>query len=496
MVSVLGFTAPHVDYHALAPEIIIATTLVVLLLVDLASERNRALLGTIAGIGLLAAMVPIITLAVDGTDRLVLSGNPGYVVDNFALTMKALFIVAGYVVVLLSTNYIAEGDYYEGEYYFLLLTSVLGMVVMASSRDLITIFIALETLSIPAYMLATWRKRDPKSNEAGLKYYLMGVFATAIMLYGMSLISGVTGSTYLTDIYASLRSGTTPIVTLGIVFCVVGFAFKVSAVPFHTWAPDTYEGAPTPVTAFLSVSSKTGGFVAILSLIFVGFFGQHDVWEPMMWALAVLTMTVGNLVALRQTNVVRLFAYSSIAQAGYILAPLAVAGELSTAQDSLSAVVIYLLIYAAMNLGAFGIIIAVARKTRSAQLDSFNGLFEYAPGLTVVMTVFLFALAGIPPLAGWFAKFEIFRATANAGTGAGYLLAVFVGINSVIALFYYARVAQAMWMQSTPDGDRTPLRVPPALTGALAICVVAVVVVGVYPQLVAKVGEMATFAFT
>ncbi len=451
MLSVLGFTAPHIDYHALAPEIIIAATLIVVLLVDLASERNRALLGTIAGIGLLAAMVPILTLAVDGTDRFVLAGNPGYVVDNFALTMKALFIVAGYIVVLLSTNYIAEGDYYEGEYYFLLLTSVLGMVVMASSRDLISIFIALETLSIPAYMLATWRKRDPKSNEAGLKYYLMGVFATAIMLYGMSLLFGVTGTTVLSEFSknnANFANGSsTPIITLGIVFCVVGFAFKVSAVPFHTWAPDTYEGAPTPITAFLSVSSKTGGFVAILTLIFVGFFGQHDVWEPMMWALAVLTMTVGNLVALRQTNVVRLFAYSSIAQAGYILAPLAVAGELSTRQESLSAVVIYLLIYAAMNLGAFAVIIAVARKTRSAELESFNGLFEYAPGLTVVMTVFLFALAGIPPLAGWFAKFEIFRATANAGTSAGYVLAVFVGVNSVIALFYYARVAQAMWMQ-------------------------------------------------
>ncbi|HEY2814551.1 MAG TPA: NADH-quinone oxidoreductase subunit N [Acidimicrobiales bacterium] len=494
MLTVLGFTAPHVDYHALAPEIIITVTLIAVLLVDLVSERNRALLGTIAGIGLLAAVVPVLTLAVDGTDRFVLAGNPGYVVDNFALTMKALFLVAGYVVVLLSTNYVAEGDYYEGEYYFLLLTSVLGMVVMASSRDLITIFIALETLSIPAYMLATWRKRDPKSNEAGLKYYLMGVFATAIMLYGMSLIFGVTGSTLLTDIHASLGSGTTPIVTLGIVFCVVGFAFKVSAVPFHTWAPDTYEGAPTPITAFLSVSSKTGGFVAILSLIFVGFAGQHDVWEPMMWALAVLTMTVGNLVALRQTNVVRLFAYSSIAQAGYILAPLAVAGDLKTAQDALSAVVVYLIIYAAMNLGAFAIIIAVARKTRSAELDSFNGLFEYAPGLTVVMTVFLFALAGIPPLAGWFAKFEIFRATASAGTGAGYVLAVFVAINSVIALFYYSRIAQAMWMQPASDGDHTPIRVPPALVGALAICVIAVVAVGVYPQLVARVGEMAQFA--
>src|SRR5438067_3028297 len=291
--TALAFTAPHVDYHALAPEIVIVATLVMVLLVDLASERNRPLLGTICGVGLLASMVPILTLAADGTDRLVLSGNGAYVVDNFALTLKALFIIGGYVVVLMSTHYVAEGDYYEGEYYFLLLSSIFGMVVMASSRDLITIFIALETLSIPAYMLAAWRKRDAKSNEAGLKYYLMGVFATAIMLYGMSLLYGVTGSTVLTEIGQSLGANTKPIVTLGIVFCVVGFAFKVSAVPFHTWAPDTYEGAPTPITAFLSVSSKTGGFVAILSLIFVGFFNQHDVWEPMMWALAVMTMTVG-----------------------------------------------------------------------------------------------------------------------------------------------------------------------------------------------------------
>lgn len=490
----LAFTAPHVDYHALAPEIIIAVTLVVVLLVDLVSERNRPLLGTISGIGLLAAMVPVITLAVDGADRFVLSGNPGYVVDNFALVMKALFIIAGYVVVLMSTNYIAEGDYYEGEYYFLLLTSVLGMVVMASSRDLITIFIALETLSIPAYMLATWRKRDAKSNEAGLKYYLMGVFATAIMLYGMSLLYGATNSTLLTDINASIGSTTKPLITLGIVFCIVGFAFKVSAVPFHTWAPDTYEGAPTPVTAFLSVSSKAGGFVAIMSLVFVGFLGQKDVWEPMFWVLAVLTMTIGNLVALRQTNIVRLFAYSSIAQAGYMLAPLAVAGEPGAMNLSISATVIYILIYAAMNLGAFAVIITVARKTRSGDVDSFNGLFEYAPGLTVVMTVFLFALAGIPPLAGWFAKFQVFYATANPGTTAGYVLAVFVGVNSVIALFYYARIAQAMWMQPVPDGDRTPVRIPPSLAGALALCVAVTVAVGVYPQLIGRLGDMAQFA--
>jgi NADH-quinone oxidoreductase subunit N len=488
----LAFTTPHVDYHAFAPELVLTGALVVLLIVDVASERNRPLLAGIAGIGLLASMIPVITLAVDGADRSMFGG--AYVVDNFALTMKALFLISGYIVVLLSTNYIAEGDYYEGEYYFLLLSSILGMTIMASSRDLISIFVALEMLSIPAYMLATWRKRDDKSNEGGLKYYLMGVFATAIMLYGMSLIFGVTGSTVLTEIGAALGSGHTPaIVTLGVIFCVVGFAFKVSAVPFHTWAPDTYQGAPTPITAFLSVASKAAGFVAIMQLVFVGFFDQHEVWEPMFWVLAVLTMSIGNLIALRQTNVVRLFAYSSVAQAGYMLAPLAVAGTAATRDQSISAVVVYLLIYSAMNLGAFAVIITVARKTRSAELSSFGGLFDYAPGLAVLMTVFLFALAGIPPLGGWFAKFVIFRATAGAGTPAGYTLAVFVGVNSVIALFYYARIAQEMWFKPVPDGDTTRVRVPPALGAALGICALATVAIGFYPQIVGRLGDMAHF---
>ena len=487
MLAALAFDAPAVDYHALAPEIILTATIVVVLVVDLISERNKPLLASIAGIGLLAAALPVLTLAVDGTDRSMFGG--AYVVDNFALVMKALFLLAGYVVVLLSTNYIAEGDYAEGEYYTLLLSSLLGMTIIASSRDLISIFVALETLSIPAYMLATWRKRDDKSNEAGLKYYLMGVFATAVMLYGMSLLFGATGSTVLVDINSHLTDQTQPVVTLGIVFCLVGFAFKVSAVPFHTWAPDTYEGAPTPITAFLSVASKAAGFVAILQLVFVGFAGQHDVWQPMFWALSAASMTIGNLIALRQTNVVRLMAYSGIAQGGYMLAPLAV---VSTSSDALGAVVVYLLVYGAMTLGAFAIILAVARKTRSAELESFGGLFQYAPGLTVVMTIFLFSLAGIPIFGGWYAKFVVFKATAGAGTGAGYSLAVLVAVNSVIALFYYARIAQEMWFKPVPDGDESRIRVPPALSAALAICVVIVVATGVYPQAVAHFGDLSS----
>jgi NADH-quinone oxidoreductase subunit N len=338
------FDSPHVDFHAFAPEIVLTASLVVVLLVDLvAEERGRWATSSVAGIGLLASLVPVVTLAVDGSDRVLFGG--AYVVDDFALVLKGLFLLAGYVTILMSTDYIAEGDYYEGEYYFMLLSSLLGMTVMASSRDLISIFVALELLSIPAYLLAGWRKRDLKGNEASLKYYLLGVFATAVMLYGMSLVFGVTGSTVLETIGESLRqeSADIPLVAVGIVFVVVGFAFKVSAVPFHTWAPDTYEGAPTPITAFLSVASKAAGFVALLQLVFVGFFGRDDVWAPMFWVLAALTMTVGNLIALRQTNVVRLLAYSSVAQAGYMLVPLAVAGDIDGGPGTaIEAVVTYL----------------------------------------------------------------------------------------------------------------------------------------------------------
>jgi NADH-quinone oxidoreductase subunit N len=490
------FHPPYLDYHALAPEIILSLVLATVLVADLFLDQSRKwLLSNIAGFGLLVAMVPILSLALsDNHTRSMVGG--AYVVDNFALVLKALFIAVGYVVLLMSTNYIEEGDYYEGEFYFLLLASLIGMVVMASSRDLITIFVALETLSIPAYMLAGWRKRDLKSNEASLKYYLLGVLASAVMLYGMSLIYGFTGTTVLVEIGKQMGAGAAnkPLVTMAILFIVVGFAFKVSAVPFHSWAPDTYEGAPTPVTAFLSVASKTAGFVALLQLIFVGFFGRDDVWGPMFGILAALTMSVGNLIALRQTNIVRMLAYSSIAQAGYILVPFAIAGSNhgAAAHTAFTACVVYLLVYAAMNLGAFAVVIAVARKTRSGAIASYGGLYEYAPGLAVLMTVFLFSLAGIPPLAGAWAKIFVFRAVLDAGTPWAVLLGVVAAVNSVIALFYYAAVAKEMWMSPVPDGDRTPIRVPAPLTTALAITATVVVAIGIYPQAFAHFGDLAS----
>ncbi|MCH1452474.1 MAG: NADH-quinone oxidoreductase subunit N [Acidimicrobiales bacterium] len=481
----VDFVRPAIDWHAVAPELTLLAFGALVTVMDIVwLERGRRLTSSVASIALLVTMIPIITLALDGEDRVMFGG--AFVVDNYALVMKAMFLLAGYVVVLLSTNYVAEGDYWENEYYGLLLSSILGMVLMASARDLITVFVALELLSIPAYMLATWRKRDLKSNEAGLKYYLMGVFASAIMLYGMSLLYGGAGSTLLTDINDAVSVDDSPsaIVVMGVIFVIIGFAFKVSAFPFHTWAPDTYEGAPTPVTAFLSVASKAAGFVALLNLLFVGFFGRDDVYEPLIWILAAASMTVGNLIALRQTNLVRMLAYSGVAQAGYMLAPLAVASDVGDA--ALTATVTYLLVYAAMNLGAFAIVLAVARKTRSAEIDSFKGLFGYAPGLTIAMTVFLFSLAGIPPLGGWWAKFRVMEAVIEAESASGVVLGVFVAVNSVIALYYYARIGLGMWAEDAPDGDTTPIRVPASLASALAITVALTIAFGVYPPLVSE----------
>lgn len=484
------FTSPPIDYHALAPEIVLAAGICLVLLVDLfVEERQRWITSTLSGIVLLGAFLPIVTLGVIGDEtRSMFDGR--YVVDNYALILKALFLLAGYVVVLMSSSEIEEGGFYQGEYYVLLLSSILGMVMMASARDLISIFVALEFLSIPAYMLAAWNKRDPKSNEAGVKYYLLGVFASAVMLYGMSLLYGVTGTTLLSELGAQItaKGQFSGVESLAVVFVIVGFAFKISAVPFHSWAPDTYEGAPTPITAFLSVASKAAGFVALVTLIYVAFPQASDVYQPFLWVLAALSMTAGNVLALRQTNIVRMLAYSSISQGGFILMPLAVASDASEA--ALKAVIVYLVVYAATNLGAFAVVIAVARKTRSGEISSYGGLFGYAPTLGVLMTIFMASLAGVPPLGGWFAKFGAFKAVLDAGNGWGYSIAVIAAVNTVIAAAYYVTVMREIWMKPAPDGDVTPIRTPASIQAALVITCGTTIVLGVLPDLVGRYGDL------
>ncbi|MBL6636113.1 MAG: NADH-quinone oxidoreductase subunit N [Actinobacteria bacterium] len=485
-----AWTAPTIDWHAIAPELVLVAGINLVLLIDLwLDESKKWAMATLTGFVMLGAVIPVVTLAVLGGDVRDAIFDGRYVVDEYALILKALFLLVGYVVVLLSQNELEEGGYYQGEFYVLLLVSVLGMVMMASSRDLLSVFVALELLSIPAYMMAAWRKRDVKSNEAGVKYYLLGVFASGVLLYGMSFLYGTTGSTKLTEIGAALSGDLTGMQVLAVVFVVAGFAFKISAVPFHTWAPDTYEGAPTPVTAFLSVASKSAGFVALLTVLYLGLYGADEVYGPFIWVMAALTMTVGNMVALRQTNIVRMLAYSSVSQGGFILMPLAVMGS-GVAESSLKAVVIYLLIYAFSNLGAFAVIIAVARKTRSGEISSFGGLISYAPGLGVLMTIFMASLAGIPPLGIWIAKLQAFKALIDAGSTSAYVLALIAAVNTVIAAGYYMRVLRQIWMSPVPDGDTSPITPPAPIWLALGITAGGTVVLGILPGLVLRFADL------
>jgi NADH-quinone oxidoreductase subunit N len=483
----------EVDYLALAPELIIVGTMILVLALDLTLTRaQKYWTATVSVAGSALALLPLAVLAVNGDTISMFDGS--YVVDEFALVLKGLFLVSAYVVFLLSHHYIESDRYYQGEYYFLLLASILGSLVMASSRDLIVLFVGLELVTGPLFLLAGWRKGDAKSNEASMKYFILGVLSTAILLYGMSLVFGLTGAVGFTEIAeATAGMATEPALIMAILFMIVGFGFKISAVPFHFWAPDTYEGAPTPITAYLSVSSKAAGFVAMLIVMYEALPGASDVWAPALWLLAALSMTIGNLSALRQTNIVRLLAYSSIAQAGFMLVPFAAAAVAGAdLEEAFGATLIYLVIYAVMNLGAFAVVIAGARKTRSGEIERWSGLAGVDPILGVLTAVFFFSLAGIPPLAGWFAKFEMFRSVMIADP-ATVALAVIAAVNAVIALYYYARVIKAVWLDD-PVGDfAAGAESAPAgsLRLALGVAVALTIAIGVYPSIAAFVRDAA-----
>ncbi len=480
----------EIDYLALAPELIVVATLLAVFTLDLLLPRPRKYwTATVAVAGTALAAVPIIIMAVDGATRSMFDGS--YVVDTFALVLKGLFVVAAYLVFLMSHKYIESDRYYQGEYYFLLLASLLGSLVMASSRDLIILFIGLELTTGPLYLLTGWRKGDAKSNEASLKYFILGVLSTAILLYGMSLLYGLTGEVGFEQISSAVIGlEREPALIIAVLFMIVGFGFKVAAAPFHFWAPDTYEGAPTPVTAYLSVNSKAAGFVAMLLVMYLALPTVSVVWAPALWALAALSMTLGNLSALRQTNIVRLLAYSSVAQAGFMLVPFAAAGVAGAdLEEAFAATIIYLVIYAVMNLGAFASVIAAAEKTRSGELGAWAGLGQRDARLGLLVAIFFFSLAGIPPLAGWFAKFAMFRAVIIAGGAATVSLAVIAAVNVVIALYYYARVVKSVWLDSYA-GEVIPPE-PPAgsLRLALGIAVALTVVIGVFPTLATVFGD-------
>ena len=479
-----------IDYHAILPELILGGTILLVLVADaFLGQRQKWLAMPIAFAGVVASLIA--TLMLIGDERTTFGG--AYVVDYFAVLFKVFFLVVSLIVLMISFRYFREGRFYQGEYYFLLLTSFLGCMLMPSSRDLLMLFISLELVSAPGFLIAAFRKSDPRSNEAGMKFFLIGVLSTAVMLYGMSLIYGVTGTLNLAQIghalSATLPQAQEALILTSILFIVAGFAFKVSAVPFQFWAPDTYEGAPVPVAAFLATASKAAGFAGLLQLMFVAFPNQYEFWTPIFAALAIATMTIGNLVALQQRQVVRLLAYSSIAQAGYMLVPFAlVSANPSLNQDAFAAAVTYILIYAVMTLGAFTVVIAMSKESRGLLITDFAGLGRRAPVIAVAMTVFMVSLAGIPPTGGFWAKFLIFQVSIERG-GIGSALAVIMLVNSVISLVYYMAVPKQMLFVDT---DEAPLGAPKLVTAVAMLATAAVVAVGVWPELLAHFPPLST----
>jgi len=499
---------PPLDYHALLPEIILAVTVVVVLVVDLL-DVPKYWTATIGLVGLFAAFVPVLTLGfcdslgfcADTGDRVLFGGS--YVFDTFAIVLKGVFLAATFIAILLSVGYLEEERFWQGEFYFLMLCSALGALVMASSRDLVTIFVGLELVTGPTFLMAGWRKGDARSNEAALKFFIVGVLSASILLFGMSLVYGYTGQLTFDGIReATATLPTSPLLTVGVILTLLGFAFKVSAVPFHFWTPDTYQGAPIPVTAYLSVVSKTAGFVGLLSVCYLAFAELRSVWGPLLWILAALSMTVGNLIAVRQDDIVRLLGFSSIAQGGFILVPFGAAAAANATADELQtaffATITYLVIYAVMNLGAFAVVIAGANRIKSTAIADWAGLSTYAPGLAGLLALFFASLAGIPPIAGWFAKLVMFSSVLGIETGWGVALAVIAAVNSVVAFYYYARVIKAAWFDPVPTWipaarlKGMASQVVPSLRFALILTAVGVLVIGFYPPVAATIGELAS----
>lgn len=479
-----------IDYHAILPELILAGTIVLVLLTDAFVKRRSWVAMPLALTGVLAALVATLTLI--GADRSTFDG--AFRVDDFAVLFKTFFLAVAVAVLAISLRYLRDERIYQGEYYFLLLTSFLGCVLMPSSRDLLVLFIALELVSAPGFLMAALRKGSLRSNEAGLKFFLIGVLSTAVMLYGMSLMYGVTGTTNLQEIGIALGRDLAPaketLALAAILLITVGFGFKVSAVPFQFWAPDTYEGAPVPVAAFLATASKAAGFAGLLQLMFVAFAAEYAFWAPIFAVLSILTMTIGNFVALQQTQVVRLLAYSSIAQAGYMLLPFAlVTADAGLNREAFAAATNYLVIYAVMTLGAFAVVTALARESRALPISDFAGLARRAPLMAVAMTVFMVSLAGIPPTGGFWAKFLVFRAAIDHG-GMGVALAVIMVLNSVLSIWYYLAIPRAMIFQE-PERER-PFSAPALVAGVTFVAMVGVLAIGVYPDIVTRFPPLST----
>lgn len=477
-------TSAAIDFSIIYPELILAAAASLIFVLPFFKGPLRWA-PSIAFVGLLLSGIAVVRQW--GIES---SGFFGMVTcDNFGVAFKLLFVITATLALFMAYRYLAVKRINRPEFYGLLLISTVGMMVMANTTDLVVIFLGLEVMSVPLYVMAGLARRSLESNEAGIKYFIMGAFASAFLLMGIAFVFGASATTDLRRIVADFSfivSNNEPYLHMGVALLLVGFGFKVAAVPFHSWVPDVYQGAPTPVTAFFSVAPKAAGFAALLRVFAFGFVDVAAL-ATVFQVLAVLTMTVGNVLALRQNNVKRLLAYSSIAHAGYVFVALVAGGS-----DGVSAAIFYLVAYAFFNLGGFAVVTLLETRARcKSDFSELAGLAKAHPYLSAVLALFMFALSGFPPTAGFFGKFYVFAAAVKAG----YIPLVVVAVlNSFLSVYYYLRVIKTSYFDEL-DTTFVPVKYTPAIIIVLVVTAAGTLGLGFFPEQLLDFSRSAIFAF-
>jgi NADH-quinone oxidoreductase subunit N len=494
------------DLRLIAPEIILTVCACVVLVMEVILPYKKSKwTAYFALVGIALAFVSLIALffGMGGFQSLretgglyALDGFYGMIrIDGFAIVFKLIFLLAAALSIAISTRFLDIEGEQHGEYYALVLFATVGMMFLGCGYDLISLYISLELMALTFYVLVAFTKRQKRSNEAAMKYFLLGAFSSGILLYGMSLLYGVAGSTNLGDISSAVSAALPstdatgaltslplrPLLILGMIAMAAGLFFKIAAVPFHMWAPDAYEGAPTSVTAFLSTGSKAASFALFARIFMEALQGMREDWAPLLGLVAAITILVGNWAAITQENSKRLLAYSSISNAGYLLL-----GLIAMNEYGYIGLIIYLLVYTLMNLGAFGIIISLRRRgIIGDNVDDLAGLSQKAPGMAIMMTIFMLSLGGLPVTGGFIGKYFLFGGLLQRGADEGkswyYWLAIWAIINTVVSFYYYARFIRAMYL-SDRVADARPLSLSPALKTALVVSLVGIIFIGIYPQ--------------
>ncbi len=483
---------PNTNVSIILPEIIVAVAGIVVMLYDSFFPKQRLVTGAISLGGLALSAIVLFTMWSDNSGSA--TGWNGMIAnDNLRLSFSFVFLLVSALTILISSVWVEREDVPIGEYHCLLLFATVGMMFMASGNDLVILFLGLETSSLATYVMAGLRKSDLRSNESAMKYFILGSFASAFLLYGMALIYGATGSTNITEIALRIANPNFPALLLvGGAMMIIGFGFKVATVPFHVWTPDVYEGAPTPVTAFMAAGPKSAAFASFVRMFVLGFpliagvqasVYLHESWITALTVMAGLTMTVGNIAAIVQNNVKRMLAYSSIAHAGYALVGFIGAGMATTADKrdaAIASVAFYMLTYAVTNLGAFAIVALLGQKNdRRTDFEDYNGIGFKSPVLAFALSLFMLSLLGLPLTAGFMGKVLVFRPALEAGNTMLTLLVVVAVVNTAISAYYYLRLIVVMFFRERTDEWFAP-RIPTALAAVLLITIVGVLYFGIF----------------